>query len=233
MERLLYGRVTILGQEGDKTKQQYFMPLREDENMLVSKIKEEDLTVELVDRLLFQNLEDTGDHADCIIVLGSIKAAQYRVPVAVEAYKAGRAGKIMLCGGAIRDFSDGRYSEAEHMRKAAFEFGVTEENIILENSSQNTVENILFSLIELQRSFSLNNIHSVLLVTTAFHMRRSLSIARYLFPEHITVIPCPADDTNTKRDNWMNTPEGIKRAKGEAMNIVRYATNGVIPVFEI
>ena len=56
--------------------------------MLVSRIKEEDLTVEVVDRLLFQGLEDTGEDVDCIIVLGSIKAAQYRVPVAVDVYNA-------------------------------------------------------------------------------------------------------------------------------------------------
>lgn len=201
--------------------------------MLVSRIKEEDLTFEIVDRLLFQGLEDTGEDADCIIVLGSVKATQYRVPVAVDAYNAGRANKLMLCGGALRDFPVGKCSEAEHMYKAALELGVVEENIILENSSQNTVENILFALIELQRAFWLNKVRRVLLVTTAYHMRRSLAIARYLFPKHIAIVPCPANDNNTRRDNWVNTPVGIERAKGEAMNIVRCVINGVIPDFEI
>lgn len=54
----------------------------------------------------------------------------------------------------------------------------------MENNSQNTVEN----------------------------MRRSLAIARYFFPKHISVIPCPADDDNTKRENWMVSEEGKKRA---------------------
>lgn len=201
--------------------------------MLVSKITENDLTVEVVDRLLFQGLDDTGQTADCIIVLGSVKAARYRVPVAANAYTAGRASKIILCGGKLRDFSDGKYSEAEHMRLAALELGVSEEHIIMENSSQNTVENILYALIELQRNFWLNKVRRVLLVTTTYHMRRSLSIARYLFPEHIVIVPCPANDTNTKRDNWMNTSVGIERAKSEAMKIIRYVNNGVIPDFEI
>lgn len=201
--------------------------------MLVSKTKEEDLSVEIIDRLLFQGLEDTGENVDCIIVLGSIKAAKYRVPVAVNAYKAGRASKIMLCGGKLRDFPDGKYSEAEHMLKAALNLGISEESIILENSSQSTVENILFALVELQRAFWLNKVCKVLLVTTAYHMRRSLSIGRYLFPKHIEIIPCPANDNNTGRDNWMNTPVGIERAKGEAMRIVSSVINGVIPDFEI
>lgn len=201
--------------------------------MLVSNIKEEDLTLDVVDKLLFQDLEDTGENVDCIIVLGSVKAAQYRVPVAVDAFKAGRANKLMLCGGKIREFPNGRYSEAEHMAKAVLELGIPEEDIILENSSQNTVENILFALIELQKSFWLNKVKRVLLVTTAYHMRRSLAIAQYLLPKHIDVIPCPANDNNTRRENWMNTPVGVERAKHEAMKIVSYVTNGVIPDFEI
>lgn len=64
-------------------------------------------------------------------------------------------------------------------------------------------------------------------------MRRSLHIAKYLFPSHISVYSYPADDTTTKRDNWMNTPEGIDRVKKEALNIVRCVNNGVIPDFEI
>ncbi len=201
--------------------------------MLVSKIKEEDLTLEVIDKLLFQGFEDTGENVDCIIVLGSTKASKYRIPVAVDTYHTGRSQKLLLCGGKLRDFPTGKYSEAEHMRKTALELGVNEEDIILENSSQNTIENILYALIELQRSFWLNKIHSVLLVTTTYHMRRSMAIARYLFPEHISIIPCPANDTNTRRENWMNTPVGIERVKREAMKIVQYVVEGVISDFEI
>ena len=201
--------------------------------MLVSNIKEEDLTPELIDRLLFSGVEDTGENADCILVLGSMKAAKYRVPVAVAAYQACRADKIMLCGGALREFPGSACTEAEHMREAVLAAGVPEEDLILENSSRNTIENFLFALVELQRTFQLNNLRRVLLVTAACHMRRSLSIARYLFPAHIAVLPCPADDTHTRRSNWMDTPAGIERTKAEAMNIVRCVQNGVIPDFDI
>ena len=201
--------------------------------MLVSKIKEEDLTVDVVDRLLFQGLEDTGECADCILVLGSIKAAQYRVPVAVEVYKAGRANKLVLCGGKLREFPNGSYSEAEHMRQAALELGVREEDIILENASLNTVENIRFALEALQQTLGLDRLQRVLLVTTAYHMRRSLAIARNLFPTHITVIPCSANDNFTRRENWMHTPVGIKRAKDEASKLISYVNHGLIPDFEI
>ncbi len=201
--------------------------------MRVSQIRDEDLTVDIVDRLLYRGIEDTGERADCIVVLGSAKAAEYRVPAAVSAYKAGRASKLILCGGTLREFPGGKCSEAEYMYKAALQLGAAADDIILEMASHNTVENIQFARIELERTLLLNKVSKVLLVTAAYHLRRSLAIARCFFPEHITVIPCPANDKNTRRENWMNTPAGIARAKGEAMNIVRCVNSGVFPDFEI
>lgn len=201
--------------------------------MWVSEITEENLTNDIVDKVLFEGMKDTGEDVDCIIVLGSIKAAMYRVPVAANAYNIGRANKVMLCGGALRDFSEGKMMEAQHMKNKALQLGVSETDIIIEKTSQNTVENILGAMLELQRAFWLNRVRKVLLVTTTYHMRRSLAIARYLFPEHIEIIPCPADDENTKRDNWMNTLEGNERARGEVLNILRCVENRVIPDFEI
>lgn len=201
--------------------------------MYVSQIKEDDLTPEMIDRLLFQGIEDTGESADCIIVLGSLKAAKYRIPVAVDVYNAGRSGTIVLCGGKIRNFPEGNYTEAEHMRQAALQLGVKDSNIILENASENTVENILFSLITLQRAFWLNKVRKVLLITTAYHMRRSLAIARYLYPEHITVLPCPANDRHTTRENWMNNEVGRDRARKEAVKLIQYVKTGVIRDFQI
>ena len=107
------------------------------------------------------------------------------------------------------------------------------EKILVENASQNTVENLLYALIELQRAFQLQEVRKVILVTTAYHMRRSLAIARYLFPAHIGIIPCPANDLNTRRENWMKTPAGVERATVEAMKIVGCVRNGLIPDFEI
>ena len=201
--------------------------------MWVSKITREALTNDVIDRLLFEGLDDNGASVDCIIVLGSIKAAKYRVPVAAKAFFSGRSEKIMLCGGKMRNFSSESMTEADNMYKKALGLGIPETSIIIENSSQNTIENILCSLLKLQRSMWLNKVKSVLLVTTTYHMRRSLHIAKYLFPSHISVYPCPADDTTTRRDNWMNTAEGIDRVNGEALKIVRNVNSGVIPDFEV
>ena len=198
--------------------------------MWISDINIDDLTDEIIDRVLYEGLEDTGENADCIMVIGSNKASIYRVPVAVKAYQDNRASKILLSGGIV---NGGDKGHAEDMRDKAIELGVKAEDIIIENESQNTVENMLCSLLALQRTFWLNRIKKVLLVTTTYHMRRSLAIARYLFPAHITVLPCPADDNNTRRENWMETEEGRKRATSEVLKIIDCVNNGLFPDFEI
>ena len=199
--------------------------------MLVSEI--ERLSDDIVDRLLFRNLEDTGEHADCILVLGSTKASQYRIPVAVQAYRDKRAAKLLLCGGSIKEFPEGSMREADHMRLHAIAQGVRPEDVLVETNSRNTIENMFGSLMELQRAFCIDRVRKVLLVTTTYHMRRSLALAQYLYPDHIQVFPCPADDTNTRRDNWMKSEAGRKRALDEANKIIQSVENGLFPDFEL
>ena len=124
-------------------------------------------------------------------------------------------------------------TEAEHMRIHAINMGVASEDIIIDNLSQNTVENMFGSLLEIQRSFWINRVKKVVLVTTSYHMRRSLALAKYYFPKHIEVMPCPAEDNNTKRENWMESDEGRKRVNEEVINIITCVENGLIPDFEI
>ncbi|MBQ6990473.1 MAG: YdcF family protein [Clostridia bacterium] len=201
--------------------------------MRASEIREEMLNDGLVDRLLFCGIPDDGENADCAIVLGSSKAAKYRVPVAAKLYHAGRVPKVMLCGGALRDFGDVTESEAQNMKKRALTLGIPEADLILEENSQNTIENLLFAMVELQRNLWLNRVKKVFLVTTTYHMRRSLLAASYLFPDHIQVIPCPAEDNTTTRENWMNSEKGRTRVEKEAKSLLQWVENGVIPDFEI
>lgn len=222
-----------VGVEKDTPKHFKSNNVRGHGNLLVSELTRERITDGIVDKLLFEGITDCHENVDCIIVLGSIKASQYRIPIAAEAYHEKRAPKLLLCGGKVRDFPEGTMTESEHMYQRAIELGVKSEDIIAENRSQSTVENMLGALMELQRVFWLNRVKKVLLVTTTYHMRRSLSIARYLFPAHIEVLPCPADDTNTRRNNWMDSSAGRERAMAEVENIITCVKNGVFPDFEI
>ena len=195
--------------------------------MNVSEIKYEDLTQDAVDKILFDGIEcieeDSQLCGDCIMVLGSNSATKYRIPKAVELYNAKRSNKIMVCGA----------SEAANMTEKLLELGVPRENIIVEDKSLSTVENFICSLYVLNREFQLSNIKTILLVTTRFHMRRSLMWAESLMPGWMKILPCPADDTNTLRHNWFLREKNSKLAKDEAYKISCYIRDGCFPDFEI
>lgn len=201
--------------------------------MKVSSLKKNDLSREVVDKILYEGLEDTGDRGDCVMVLGSTTAPKYRVPKAVSMYKDKRASKILLCGGTILETECGFLSEAEVMRRKSLEMGMPDEDILLEELSKTTKENMLCALLILERTFKLCNINKILMVTTNYHMRRCLLMAQTYMPSWIRFCPCPAEDTNTRRSNWYKSEKGYQRAKEEAWKIVCYINEKSIPDFEI
>lgn len=55
--------------------------------MKASQLTKENITPEIVDKLLFEGLDYKGETADVIIVLGSRKACDYRVPLAAKLFR--------------------------------------------------------------------------------------------------------------------------------------------------
>ena len=64
-------------------------------------------------------------------------------------------------------------------------------------------------------------------------MRRSLLFAQTYLPNWIQVIPCPARDSHTNRDNWQDTDQGRQKVYREARNIISYIREGSLPDFTI
>lgn len=202
--------------------------------MKVSTLNYEDLTQAYVDRILFEGIQDDGEKGDCILVFGSIKANQYRVPKAVELYKANRASKIIFSGGKGIETSEGYMLEAEMMQKRAIELGVPEEDTIVEVISQvGTKENVLGTMLMIDRHIGLNRVKRILAVSTAYHMRRCQMMLETYMPDWITFSLCPAEDNNTRRENWFLSEAGSKRARLEAYKIACYIREGSLPDFEI
>lgn len=92
--------------------------------------------------------------------------------------------RIVLSGGA--GFLMGETeSEAETMRRFLVGLGVADDRLVLEGESMNTAENASFTRDMLEAGEG-----AVLLVTSAFHMPRSVGIYRQ---EGIEVVPWPTD----------------------------------------
>lgn len=198
--------------------------------MKVSTIEEDQINADIVDQVLYEGLDYKNQMADCALVLGSSSAVKYRVPTVVALYKDNRIKHIVMSGGRRLDTSN---TEAMTMKNEAIRLGVHDQALILEETSLTTKENILCSLLSLDRAFKLSKINRLLLVTTRYHMRRSLLMAQTYMPDWIEIVPCPADDTNTLRHNWHMTERGQERVINEVKKIISYIREGSISDFEI
>ncbi|QTM98303.1 YdcF family protein [Sediminibacillus dalangtanensis] len=194
--------------------------------MYISELNENKLTDAQLETLLFSGVEDDNQNGDCIVVAGSSMAVRYRLPKAIELYKQGRAGKILFSGGV--KWGEKTVPEAIELKNEAVTLGIPEENILTEDLSRHTLENVLASLLVLDRAFHLYNIERLLIVTASYHMKRLYLTMKTYMPDWIAFSLCPADDLLTGKNNWFQTEHGRKRAFAEAAKIIRYVKQGAL-----
>ncbi len=140
----------------------------------------------------FLEVEPELRKADAIILLSDgvitekIHAGNnyQRMLHAYRLYKEGFADKIVVCGGVV---IKGIPSFAEVMKDFLTEIGMNGECIITENGSLNTYENIKYTKPILKEL----DIQNSLLVTSSYHMYRSLAICRKLnVSVYAAPVPC-------------------------------------------
>jgi uncharacterized SAM-binding protein YcdF (DUF218 family) len=133
--------------------------------------------------------------AEAIVVLGgaisgdshlgtqpNLNQAADRLIHAARLYQAGKAPLVVASGGGQPGFRP----EAQLMQETMALMGVPQEAMLLERASRNTHDNARFTAVLLHGK----GIRKILLVTSAFHMRR----ARDLFvAEGFEVVPAPTD----------------------------------------
>jgi uncharacterized SAM-binding protein YcdF (DUF218 family) len=117
----------------------------------------------------------------------------------VELYKAGKIKKILLSGGSGRLLQQ-QVRESQTLKDVLVRMAVPEEDIILENESRTTNENIKFTSELLKSNPELKNI---LLITSGFHMRRSLACCKKY---GLTVTPFSVDE---RSGEGLYTPDKI------------------------
>lgn len=141
-----------------------------------------------------QRAED-APQADAIVILGGGMAsntntliyaemaqAADRVWQAARLYRAGKAPLVLASGS----------SELYSTLPLLLDFGIPRDAIIIENESLNTEENAQFTERVLHERFGTDRPLSILLVTSAWHMRRSELMFKRYAPS-LTIIPCPGD----------------------------------------
>ena len=119
--------------------------------------------------------------ADAIVVLGGatrgdthmgtlpdLNQQADRLVYAAALYKAGKAPVIVLSGGSHGDARP----EAQLMRETLAVMGVPGRDMLLEGASRDTHDNALYTAVVLNGK----GVRKILLVTSAFHMRRAAAL---------------------------------------------------------
>lgn len=194
--------------------------------MRLSQIQPNQLTDEQITKLLYHSTSDDEKAGDCIFVPGSSKAVEYKVPKAIQLYRDGRASKLLFSGGVSWDAS--QKPEAVMMRERALQLGISAKDILTEEQSLHTKENVLASLLVLDRAFDLHHLHHLIIVTSSIHSLRVWLTMRTYMPSWITYSLAPVDDRSTKEENWFVSPHSRKRVEAEVHKLVHYAQIGAI-----
>ena len=137
--------------------------------------------------------------ADAIVVLGGgtepaiaprkyveVNSAGDRVIAAAQLFRDGKAPVLILSGGNIDWMSNGSSTPADQMAAILSFLDIPSSAMILENTSQNTYENA----VNVKAIMEEKGFKTVLLVTSAMHMPRSVMLFQQ---QGISVIPIPVD----------------------------------------
>ncbi|MEN6529587.1 MAG: YdcF family protein [Anaerolineaceae bacterium] len=147
--------------------------------------------------------------ADVIVVLGGgtepevpprpmveVNSSGDRVLYAVRLYQQGVAPVLLLSGGDIDFINNSPSTPADDMAALMEMLDVPREDLIIQNASFNTEQDAEFSCRLIRES----GFQKVVLVTSAFHMPRSVALFE---AQGCPVIPAPVDFGITE-DSWQN-----------------------------
>lgn len=166
--------------------------------------------------------------ADAIVVLGGatrgdthlstrgdLNQQADRLLYAVELYKAGKAPLVLVSGGS----APGDRPEAQLMEEILSIMGVPARDILRESASRTTYDNARYSAILLEG----RQLRRILLVTSAFHMRRALGVFRQT---GLDVVPAPTDYQRVVGQpivpRWLPTAEDLGRSTYALREYVGY-----------
>lgn len=142
-------------------------------------ISEENLEIGEVYVLLGGGIITTTGNGNIPSIMASI-----RIMKTAEYYKK-YPKKIYISGGSPLQNQE---SESSVYARELISLGVNSEDIIIEEKSKNTNENAIFINEELEK----NGIKNIILITSAFHMKRSVSIFKKNL-NSIEIIPAPCN----------------------------------------
>ncbi|MEA3249613.1 MAG: YdcF family protein [Patescibacteria group bacterium] len=179
------------------------------------------MDVEKITEYMF--FKSRPESADLAMVFGT----QYREPLkqVKKIYYDRLTEKILLSGGKNRH--TGR-NEAREMALNLIDMGVNLADIVIEDKSTNTLENVLFSKQIIEEEIGFQDVRRILVIAKCYHVRRALMTLKRHFPDNIDFLPVTYDLLGFGQNNWHASPVGREKVLSEMDKINKYLVKGDI-----
>lgn len=156
---------------------------------------------------------------------------------AIDAYRRGYSKRIIVTGGVSPTgvkhsaWEDANVPEADVIVGRLLQQGVRSQDIVFENRSRNTMENVLFA----KEVFDFSAIESLFLVCKNHAAGRQYRTFAKHVSDSVRCVPFGFDaeyrGNVISRNEWMNSEVGRSRVFGEYLRIVHYGRLGhVLPL---
>ncbi len=204
--------------------------------MKLTLIDDSNLSDNDIDKIVYDGIEDDLRSAKYGLVFGNSMLIKERVTTAVNLYNNERVKKLIFMGGVngVSNQDNSNEAEAIKMKKLALQLSVKEEDILVDDKSNNSFENVDNAL-EIIGS-ELESLDNIIVVTSEFHLKRCLGILNLKCP-NLEVTLVGSKDGFSDRDNWFLSDSswnsGRSLATYEAHLLVKYAKESKIADLEI
>ncbi len=162
-------------------------------------------------------------HCDCIIAMGShdLRVAEHAAQLTLAGW-----APVLVCSGGLGRLTRNLWQEAEARKfaEAALKAGVTQKQILIEDQSANTGENIRFSK-ELLSSHGMN-VRRALLVHKPYMERRALATALKVWPEIEYCVSSPSLSFDEYPTEGITRDQVIHIMVGDFQRILEYPAMG-------
>lgn len=141
---------------------------------------------------------------DIAIVFGGPDMIPTRINQAIKLYNQNKISKILITGGIGYFNKDKTTTEANIMKEYLIKNKIPIKDILVENKSKNTKENIINSINILKDKYDLNKT-KILLISSDYHIKR----CQKLFSKYLSNFSIYGVKSQINKNNWFNTIKGI------------------------
>ena len=195
--------------------------------MKLTDIDTNNISNEIIKKVLFNTPKNEYLEADCLIVFGFYlkPLLDERIKTVLEILKVKKVDKILLTGGIG---VAGDFNESEYMKEVLLKNNVKEEIILIEDKSTTTEENIINS-IEILKNNNLIENKTIILVSNQAHLKRiGMELKKQLKDNKFEIIYEYPSSSLTSFENFEKNNELRVRAVNEIKKIRKFIDMGIV-----